>query len=492
MSSALVVGWAVEVVIVGSVLVGLTRLGRDRILLWVTVASFLLRLLVGLSMYTISVLGMSILPELHHPHRGFWIIAPDADLYDGEARSAAGALLGRPVDRTVNQAFSWALGLIYAIFGDSPPQGLLFNAFAASACVPLGYWIASLSRMGRRESLAVAGLVAFWPSSFVWSGQLLKDPLQWLGLFAMVVGAAQLLSTDDQSGPAKLRTMTASVTFVVTGAFSTAWLRGNVTPAWVLAVVLGLGMLVAMNRIERHPWPLFRAGVLMAAVLLGSIPAHGQVVLATGIARSAVEESIRAVAALVPSITHPTAPTPSPPAVRLPPAVRPPEPCPPAIPLLGTRQGSLHEGGSSLVDLSVQFKSCWDVLAYVPRAAYLTFLAPAPAERAESGYSLGLLRRLSQLDVILLWLLLPGLLAGLVHTFIRPTGVLIIVAIFILVLGVVLGLVMANYGTLFRLRLQVILPASVLAVKGWTLLLTKCPSRLQYGRTPSRSVGPLP
>lgn len=465
-----------ELVILGWGLLAVTRLARDRALFALTVLSFLLRLLVGLSLYAISAWGVPIFPELHHPHRGFWMIAPDADLYDGEARSIAGTWHGRALDRTVKQTFSSALAVIYAIFGDSPTQGLLFNAFAAAACVPLGYWIASLSRMGRRASLIVAGLLALWPSSFAWSGQLLKDPLQWLGLFAMVAGAALLLSSAHQCTRPGLSAVTISTTLVLAGSLVTAWLRGHVTPAWTLAVMVGLGVLIATNRIKWHTWPLLQAGVLMVAVILGGTPAYTPWLRIAGMARSATEESIRGVAVLMPSA--PALPTPSPVAV-----VHPQEPCPPAMPLLLTRQEFILMGGTSIVDASVQFNTCWDVLAYVPRAASLTFLGSVPGGGFKLGSSLGPARHFYVSDVILLWLLFPGLLVGLAHAFSRPTGVLTIVAVFVLILGVALGLAVANYGALFRLRLQVILPATVLAVDGWTLLLSWFHSRFQPWRT---------
>lgn len=484
MNTWLIAGWFIELAILGGALLAVTRLARDRALLILTALSFLLRLLVGLSIYAISALELPIFPELHHPHRGFWMIAPDADLYDGEARSLAGAWHGRALDRTVNQPFSSVLAGIYAIFGDSPVQGLLFNAFATAACVPLGYWIASLSRMSRRESLIVAGLLALWPSSFAWSGQLLKDPLQWLGFFAMVAGAALLLSSAHQCTRPGLGAVTISVTLVLAGSLVTAWLRGHVTPAWTLAVMVGLGMLIVTNRIRRHTWPLLQAGVLMAAVILGGAPAYTPWLRAAGMARSAAEESIRGVAVFMPPAPAPSAPVPStPPAPSAPVAVLlPTEPCPAVTPLLLTRQEFILMGGTSLVDASVRFNTCWDVLAYVPRAASLTFLGSVPGGGFKLGSSLGPARHFYVSDVILLWLLFPGLLVGLAHAFSRPTGVLTIVATFVLILGVALGLAVANYGALFRLRLEVILPATVLAVDGWTLLLTWFRSRFQPGR----------
>lgn len=138
-------------------------------------------------------------------------------------------------------------------------------------------------------------------------------------------------------------------------------------------------------------------------------------------------------------------------------------------------------GGTSIVDASVRFDTCRDVLAYAPRAASLTFLGWVPGGFTLRS-SLGAVRHFYLSDVILLWLLFPGLLVGLAHAFCRPTGVLTIVAIFVLILGGALGLAVANYGALFRLRLQVILPAAVLAVDGWMYLLTRLGSRLQPWR----------
>ncbi|MGH2363224.1 MAG: hypothetical protein ACRDHX_01060, partial [Chloroflexota bacterium] len=165
---------------------------------------------------------------------------------------------------------------------------------------------------------------------------------------------------------------------------------------------------------------------------------------------------------------------PPPPTVRL-----TSNPCAILRPLLDARTGFDNSGGASLIDSTLQFHSCLEVLAYAPRALELTFLNPTPNLWLHPGGSTGAARYLSALDALLLWLLLPGLTVGVVHAVVRPTAMRIALAVFVVLLGFALGFAVSNFGTLFRLRLEVILPATILAVEGWALILAWLAARLR-------------
>jgi hypothetical protein len=152
--------------------------------------------------------------------------------------------------------------------------------------------------------------------------------------------------------------------------------------------------------------------------------------------------------------------------------------CPYLRPLLEARSGYVNMGGFSQVDSELAFKTCKQLLAYAPKALMLTLLAPMPTQWLQPGGSVGFARYFSAIDAVLLWLLFPGLVVGLALAVIQPRGARGIIAVYVIALGLVLGLVVSNFGSLFRLRLQVILPAAVLAVDGWTWLVTELRSRL--------------
>ncbi|MHB8620075.1 MAG: hypothetical protein ACYDAG_10995 [Chloroflexota bacterium] len=123
------------------------------------------------------------------------------------------------------------------------------------------------------------------------------------------------------------------------------------------------------------------------------------------------------------------------------------------------------------MDPGQKFPTCSAVFAYAPRAFALTFLDPTPRQWFQPGGSTGDARYLAAVDAVMLWLVLPGLLVGLLHAIYRPKAVRVALAVYVVVLGFALGFAVTNFGTLFRLRLEVILPAVILAADGWALLL---------------------
>jgi hypothetical protein len=113
-----------------------------------------------------------------------------------------------------------------------------------------------------------------------------------------------------------------------------------------------------------------------------------------------------------------------------------------------------------------------DVLRYVPRTLELVFLEPLPRTWFETGTATGDARLVSGSDGLLLLLLLPGLIAGLWKVASRLEEPGLFLACFFLSLGGVTGFVVANFGILYRLRLQLIFPAVVLALYGWEAVIS--------------------
>ncbi|MHB8621008.1 MAG: hypothetical protein ACYDAG_15785, partial [Chloroflexota bacterium] len=98
---------------------------------------------------------------------------------------------------------------------------------------------------------------------------------------------------------------------------------------------------------------------------------------------------------------------------------------------------------------------------------------PTPSEGtvARSTYSSGGSRSLSILDGVLLWILLPGLILGAAEAVRRVNPALLALLAYLLIVGFALGLAILNFGTLFRLRLEAVLPAVMLASYGWATIL---------------------
>lgn len=103
---------------------------------------------------------------------------------------------------------------------------------------------------------------------------------------------------------------------------------------------------------------------------------------------------------------------------------------------------------------------------YMPRALAVGFLAPFPWQWFDAQGSTGAMRTVAGLEMLLVYLLLPAILLGVVRTLRarRPEGFLLLAVVG--VMAIPLSLVVANIGTLFRLRLLFLLPLLLVAAQG--------------------------
>jgi tetratricopeptide (TPR) repeat protein len=130
------------------------------------------------------------------------------------------------------------------------------------------------------------------------------------------------------------------------------------------------------------------------------------------------------------------------------------------------RQGFVGSGGYSLVDPMVRLATLPELVRYIPRGMTVGLLAPFPKDWLRGGGSTGVMRQLAGLEMFVLYLLLPAIVGGLLALArsrrIEGWFVLALLAL----AAVSISLVVANLGTLFRLRLQFVLPLLVLAAGG--------------------------
>jgi hypothetical protein len=137
------------------------------------------------------------------------------------------------------------------------------------------------------------------------------------------------------------------------------------------------------------------------------------------------------------------------------------------------RRGFTSAGGHSLIDGDVEFHGYWDVLGYLPKAVANVFLVPYPWQWFDIGGSTGLFRALSVVETVLLYALIVPLTVGLWAGIRRGPPDALYLALFVLAQAVLLGLIVNNMGTLFRLRLQLLLPLFVAMGLGWAWLLDR-------------------
>ncbi|HLY65295.1 MAG TPA: hypothetical protein VKU60_07170 [Chloroflexota bacterium] len=495
--AGLVLSWLTEIGFFAVSLAYLCSPTRTRAVTVLTLASFGLRALIGEVMYGISLLHLPILRNLQLPD-GFWAFAPDGHYYDGMAQVFATSIMHGQLPPGIQRPFNAVIGVVYLVFGSNPSQAFAFNAACAAACIPLGYVVARQAGIHQRAALAAAALIGFWPSSFAWSGQLLKDPLQWLEAFALIAGASMLLIHK----PMTRRRVSTALSLLVAGGLITAALRSYTL------VGLAAGLCVAVAIFAIRNWSTHRRTAIACAAMLGLLTAGAILVtfqqlslpslesnpqatsaaeLAVWNARPDIRQSFRAdypqlspleamdrwtaaydLDAGSDIVAYATALTGEDFSRGPFPAVKPHGPlaCPPFAALVIARYRYDADGGTSLVDPGMQFNSCRDILAYMPRALEITFLFPLPSAWT-GGSSVGPARYLSALDAALLWLLVPGLLFGCWSAIRHPKGVNVAIVVAILLLGAGLGLTVTNFGTLFRLRLGTLLLATIPAADGW-------------------------
>lgn len=146
------------------------------------------------------------------------------------------------------------------------------------------------------------------------------------------------------------------------------------------------------------------------------------------------------------------------------------------------RRGFVSAGGHSLFDPEVTLHGLMDVLGYLPRGLAYTLFAPFPRQWFDTQGTTGLFKSFAAVEVITLYLLLPLTIMGALSL---ARSNRCVAGLVVLVVGVatasLLSLAVANAGTLFRLRMQGLLPLLVIAA---------VPGTRGKGRRPARRLSP--
>ncbi len=476
-----------------------------RVLVGITLGSFALRLLIGEGLYFASLLHAPLLREAQLPG-GFWSFASDAASFDAAGKHVAAALPYQGPAAIAPHGVYELVGTLYFLFGSNPSTVLIFNAGCSAACVLFVWILTCQAGMPRQAVVAAALLAAIWPSSFAWSGQLLKDSWEWFGTFAVLGGAALVLSEGS---------LIAGVGCLLAGGAITWILRGYALVGFGVGLAVALVAFLFRNR-DAWPRPAVLGVVLVAGLALnlgalrtfmGPVVSQG-IAQATSAAASPADLANYTAAELAVWNARPdlrqyytgqypglspiddmdlwlhrddvhvdveqyageltgqdyangTFPPVEPHGIAV---------CPPLSRLINVRLRFNANGGGSLIDGGRPFHSCGDILADIPHALAVVLLYPLPGAWV-AGRAVGAVRYLSALDALLLWAMAPGLIVGALNSFRRRTGVNSALTLGIVLLGVGMGLAVTNFGTLFRIRLELLLPGVVLAADGWFLLL---------------------
>jgi hypothetical protein len=421
------------------------RITGDRRLVYVVCGAYAIRSMAALFLFVVSAYELPVFRQLQLG-QGFWSFALDASGYQtySLAMLRYGVCTGWMLVESPLDLFGAGVAALYWLFVPHPLVGVAFNVWAATGMVLLVFGLAR--RLGGSDAtgVAAAALVAFWPSTLLWSTQLLREPgllfilflafslvgrRYWLApgrvlragiLLAGLAGTVLLLA---KSRPYAGWIMLGAFTLVAVVSF--AWRRGRGALVWSgVALVLGVWAGTA-----RPLWlpitalPFRPVGAASGFACLGMLPPSAS----QGPLVALPQMSLDALARM--------------------------------------RRGFALSGGTLRADAHVDITTLRALIRQLPETVAAALFAPYPW-RWFAGATTGAFRSLAAIEVVLVVALLPALAIGSARMI--RTGSF--VAAFMLVHGSVMWLLVAlvavNEGTLFRLRLQGMLPVMVVGIAG--------------------------
>lgn len=479
--------------------------------------SYLLRALLAIVLFEISYYHWPILRSLQLTG-GFWTFGIDAQVYHYAGGAMATAWRRHTTPLILPEPrqflFSFIVAVIYWLCGVHPFYPLVLNAWCGAVCGLLAYLIAGRC-VDQQAQLKSAVLVGFWPSSFMWTSQLLKDSLTWcLILTALFLSAVWCQSSSVRENNGRQRTLTWLGLMVVVSLMTN--LRYYLGYALLLAssfVFISVTLQAALRRHFRLEWRLvslvltlilavaFPSAWSMIRLKLGSLHMTGVPTpprLITGhplsppvnIGRHAPVSSTPEGPALVHSSSGSSLP-PTPQDVGATPArdatalfkVTSREA------LLRIRQGFVSTGGHSLEDRDVDISSPAALWWHLPKGLMVVLLAPFPNRWFDVSGSTGVMPRYAIIEMLLLYgLLLLSVISGLRSVISGPPpnvvprsrdrGRLLLI-VFTFFLMSTMALTVINVGTLFRLRLLFLFPLlTLISGTRWQELLHSVSPRL--------------
>lgn len=419
------------------------RITGDRRLVYVVCGAYAIRSLMALVLFVVSARELPVFRSVQLGH-GFWLLAPDALGYHGMGLETLrhGVCTGWFTASSPLELFGAWVAALYWLFVPHPLVGIAFNVWAATGMALLAFGLGRRLSGSDTIGVAAAALVAFWPSTLVWSTQLLREPgllfllfltfylvgqLCWLApgrvlrAGMLLAGIAVTVLLLAKSRPYAGWIMVGA--FVLAAMASFAWRRGQAAFVWGgVALVLGV-------------WAGIAGPLWLPVTALPFRPAGA----ASGFDCPVTREPLAAA----------------------------PSPLPPVSidALANARRGFVRAGGTLRADADVTIETLRALVRQLPEAVAAGLFSPYPW-RWFGGATTGAFRSLAGIEIAVMVALLPALALGATRL-IRTRS---FVAAFMLVDGIVIwlmvALVVVNEGTLFRLRLQGVLPVMVVAIAG--------------------------
>lgn len=495
------------------------RWTRDRVLTAIVVLAYLIRSGLALALYALSSWRVPFFHDLQLGD-GFWAFAPDSVYYHEYAKAAVVALrahLELPYAYGSPDYPLMVAGL-YQVTGPHPLVPISVNIWLASLTVLLAYVLAR--RLWTIDGARVAAaLVAFWPSSILWSTQVLKDTIEIFFIVAFLYTFSRLADRLDVARREEALRMVA----LAAAAFLT--LAG----AYVLRFYIGLALLISSLTVLaiatasdgwRKRYARATAGVGLAISLICAIWV-GTWISSEGVAKPVDPAGTsRRLAAHMVSIgdldgalwqlqtallQEKDAPSDRAERER---RVRPElkrlisangdlgldtrdEPTPPDAESAGeaeparspafleemfglvslsqlqaTRAGYFQDARSLIADPNESVDTAGAFIRLAPQAFANALFSPHPWTRFETAGSTGIFRRVAIIEVLFIPLLLYFSATGVRSLFRRQWQLGLLLALYSVIVTAALGYTIPVVGVLFRLRLAVLVPLCILAGGG--------------------------
>ena len=485
----------------------------DRLLTGIVAFAYLIRSVLALALYGLSSSRGPLLHDLQLGG-GFWAFAPDSVYYHEYAKSAVVALrayLELPYAYG-SPDYPLMVAGMYRIAGPHPLVPVSVNIWLAAFTVLLVYLLARRLWMIAGARVAAA-LTAFWPSSILWSTQVLKDTIEiflivaFLYLFCRLV---ERLDDGKSDTPRHVVGLAAGTCMILAGAYL---LRFYIGLALLISALTVLAIISSRDLWHRHyaraTAAIGLATFLVCAVWIGTwiipdnlakpidpartsrrLAAHMvsigdvdgalwqlQAALLQGkdvtwdraererLARPELERLISAHGNLA--------------ALETPDMIVAPEAsdAPPAFPgempglstlsqLQDIRVHYFQNAGSVIGDPNQFIDSLGALIQFAPQAFTNALLSPNPWTRFGTAGSTGIFRRVAIIEVLFIPFLLYFSAMGARSLMQHHWKAALLLLLFSITLTAALGYAIPTIGILFRLRLAALVPLWILAAGG--------------------------
>jgi len=439
------------------------RASEDSKLMWIVGASYLLRSAIAVFLFVASAYRLPVLPSLQL-EEGFWRFARDALSYHAHALNLLdnGLKTGWIDGYFAVDLFSGLLAWSYWLFVPHPLVGIILNIWAATGMALLAFAIGKQFEKSTARGLLSALFVAFWPSTLIWSSQLLRDTLS---LFFLFLTFSLILRIMSERNLTSLRTMLSLVTtyvvvfllaklrpqfaWVLLASCSVVWPLIFLYPRlhrWTISVccfaVIALGILVGVSRPFWLPLP----SVLISKALNVSPPIYRQVEVApTTFSTMALRQApfgeqdpSQFRFSSFPTIT---------------------------LVELDLMRKSYAQWGGNMIHPDADISTLKTFIFQLPDTIVAAIFSPYPWRLSLRG-STGVFRIFAAVEVFLLVLLLPVLFVGGVGVGRMKSFVGCCMLTYGLLVWFLVALIIPNEGAIFRLRLQGVLLVLVAAIGG--------------------------